>query len=44
MNPGGQVTAKGPLPAWMIEPQWRDRLLTKDEALSIPDPTGDDDD
>ena len=40
VNPGGQVAARGPLPAWMIEPQWRDRLLTKEQALAIPDPTG----
>lgn len=39
VNPGGQVAAKGPLPTWMIAPQWRDRLLTKDEALAIPNPT-----
>lgn len=42
VNPGGRVAAKGPLPAWMVEPAWRDRLLTKDEALAIPDPTGSD--
>lgn len=39
VNPGGQVAARGPIPAQMIAPEWRDRLLTKDEALSIPDPT-----
>jgi hypothetical protein len=39
VNPGGQVAARGPIPAQMIRPEWRDRLLTKDEALSIPDPT-----
>lgn len=44
VNPGGQVSARGPLPAWMIAPEWRDRLLTKEQALSIPDPTGGSDD
>ena len=44
VNPGGQVAAKGPIPAWMIGPEWRDRLLTADEALSIPDPTEGEDD
>jgi hypothetical protein len=44
VNPGGQVAARGPLPAWMIGPQWRDRLLSKDEALAVPEPAqrGDD--
>lgn len=44
VNPGGQVSAQGPLPASMIAAEWRDRLLTKDEAMSVPGPaeSGDD--
>jgi hypothetical protein len=38
VNPGGEVQGAGPLPARFIDPEWRDRLLTKDEAESIPAP------
>lgn len=44
VNPGGQVSAQGPIPRQLIAAEWRDRLLTKDEALSVPDPTGGADD
>jgi hypothetical protein len=37
-NPGGEVQVAGPLAVDSIGPEWRDRLLTKDEALSIPEP------
>jgi hypothetical protein len=38
INPGGEVAAAGPLPARYIAPEWRDRLLTADEVLAIPEP------
>ena len=38
MNPGGEVASMGPIPPGMIGAEWRDRLLTRDEAESIPEP------
>lgn len=38
VNPGGQVTIAGPLPAGAIAAEWCDRLLTADEADAIPEP------
>jgi hypothetical protein len=40
VNPGGQVASAGPILAGCIGAEWRDRLLTRDEALSIPEPQG----
>lgn len=40
VNPGGQISFEGPLPAGFIAPEWRDRLLSKAEAESIPEPEG----
>lgn len=37
-NPGGRVLTFGPLSLDAIDPQWRDRLLTAAEAMSIPEP------
>jgi hypothetical protein len=37
VNPGGQVASMGPIPPAAIAPEWRDRLLTRDEAESIPE-------
>jgi len=37
VNPGGQVAVLGPMPA-RIGPEWRDRLLSKAEAESVPEP------
>jgi hypothetical protein len=42
INPGGQIVILGPISTWAVPPQWRDRLLTMDEADSIPDPTAPD--
>jgi hypothetical protein len=39
VNPGGQVGSVE-LPAGAVAEQWRDRLLTRDEAESIPPPGG----
>lgn len=39
VNPGGEISIAGPLPAWTIAPEWRGRLLTAAEAEAIPDPT-----
>lgn len=39
-NPGGEVSMAGPLPLAAIAPEWRDRLLTKDEVELIPEPPG----
>ena len=38
VNPGGEIGIKGPIPVRYIGPEWRDRLLTRDEAQSIPNP------
>jgi hypothetical protein len=38
INPGGEVAFFGPLPDSAIGPEWRDRLLSEDEAHAIPDP------
>lgn len=38
VNPGGQVASMGPIPAEYIGAEWRERLLTKPEAESIPEP------
>lgn len=38
INPGGAIKFMGPLEAEWIAPEWRDRLLTRDEAMSVPDP------
>lgn len=40
INPGGGIQIAGPLPAGCIAAEWHDRLLTKDEAESIPEPGG----
>ena len=37
-NPGGQVASMGPIPAEGIAEEWRDRLLSKDEACQVPSP------
>jgi len=38
INPGGQVMVMGPFPQSTFAPQYRDRLLTADEAENIPEP------
>lgn len=38
-NPGGEVEVAGPLPPRCIPAAWHDRLLTRDEVLSIPEPS-----
>lgn len=38
LNPGGEVQSLGPMPVDAIDPEWCNRLLTKDEAMSIPEP------
>jgi hypothetical protein len=38
INPGGGIQIAGPLPSRFFAEQWRDRLLPKDEAESIPEP------
>jgi hypothetical protein len=38
LNPGGQIAAQGPIPAKYIATEWRDRLLSKEEAESVPEP------
>lgn len=40
VNPGGQVASIGPLPAAAIGTKLRGRLLTADEAMQIPEPSG----
>ena len=40
VNPGGEVATAGPLPAAWIGPEWRDRLLTREEVEAIPRPEG----
>lgn len=40
INPGGEVSMYGPFVLDAIGPEWRDRLLTYDEVLSIPEPEG----
>lgn len=40
INPGGEVAGYGPLPLDSIAAEWHNRLLTKDEVLSIPEPEG----
>jgi hypothetical protein len=40
VNPGGQIKAAGPLPAEWIAAEWRDRLLSHDDAMSVPEPEG----
>lgn len=39
INPGGEVGIVGPLPSDAIDEHWCNRLLTKEEALSIPAPS-----
>lgn len=39
-NPGGEIASVGPIPAEFIAAEFRDRLLTKDEAEAIPEPEG----
>lgn len=39
VNPGGEVASMGPIPAGHIAAEWRDRLLTKDEAAAVPPPS-----
>lgn len=38
-NPGGQVATYGPFLAGSIPSEWCNRLLTKDEADRVPEPT-----
>lgn len=38
INPGGEVGVTGPLPVDAIGAEWRGRLLSAAEAMSIPDP------
>ena len=38
VNPGGEIQIAGPLPEGSIGPEWRDRLLTRAEAESVPEP------
>lgn len=38
INPGGQISSFGPMPIGWIHPRWIGRLLTKEEAESIPEP------
>lgn len=38
-NPGGQVATFGPFPAGSIPPEWCNRLLTKEEADQVPEPS-----
>lgn len=38
INPGVNYRVHGPLPPALIDPQWRDRLLSEDEAREIPLP------
>lgn len=38
VNPGGQIAGTGAIPPGFIAETWRDRLLSRDEAGSIPDP------
>ena len=40
VNPGGEIASMGPIDARYIAAEWRDRLLTKDEALAVPEPEG----
>lgn len=40
VNPGGEVASMGPIPVGYIAGEWRDRLLTRDEAEAIPEPEG----
>jgi hypothetical protein len=40
INPGGQVAGSGGIPPRYVAPEWRDRLLTRTEAESIPKPEG----
>jgi hypothetical protein len=38
VNPGGEIAVAGPIPPELIGAEWRDRLLTRDEAEAIPEP------
>jgi hypothetical protein len=38
VNPGGEVASMGPIPAECIAAEWRGRLLTREEAESVPEP------
>ena len=38
VNPGGEVACMGPIPQEYIAAEWRDRLLTRAEAESVPEP------
>jgi hypothetical protein len=38
VNPGGEIAIKGPLPLWAVRPADRDRLLTAEEILALPEP------
>jgi hypothetical protein len=40
VNPGGEIGARGPIPARFIAAEWRDRLLTFAEVEAIPQPAG----
>lgn len=39
-NPGGAVQGFGPLPIGGVGPEFRDRLLSAQEAGQLPDPWG----
>lgn len=41
INPGKEVVVIGPFPAGLIQPEWRDRILTKEEVQDIPPPPDD---
>jgi len=38
VNPGGEVASRGPVDPQRIAAGWRDRLLSRDEADSVPEP------
>lgn len=38
-NPGGEASINGPLPLGGIDDEFLNRVLTKDEAMSIPEPS-----
>lgn len=36
--PGGQIQITGPMEPWTVAVEWRDRLLTEDELVNLPNP------